>query len=402
MSYISKANNYQPAGDFPLDDKTRRKYLQRPTANAVADPDSYLYDMDAAMRYPGMIVTVEDARTAAEHDAGAAAYTRAFQLNGGLTNDLWKPLEKTTNAGDLTEGTLLDARLSTNIPKKDGTNSWTGNQWFNAFNIGSLIMGLGVTGEPHNRIRVYTDKIGFGGGAAVVDTFIKWVKAGHLLVDHATSILEAKNIWENGKPLADAYVPTPGETIVTTTGILNNQATPSGTIRFTGAAAVSLSGLDGGKDGKDMLLINATAFDLTLMHQNAGSLDGNRLIIQGSDNVYIRPGGACRLRYSSSQSAWQMSDLWGSEYFPTLKGTTTRTMVVTPGGYAQAEENVELNTILLNQTLDMSKADLNTAYPNHVRGQRILCPNLTNGGKVYEKIDDSTHDWISTAISIVV
>jgi hypothetical protein len=192
------------------------------------------------------------------------------------------------------------------------------------------------------------------------------------------------------------------ETVITLTGILNDLEPNTCTLRFTGGAAVSISGISLGVDGKTMLLVNATAYDLTLMHENAGSAAGNRLIIQGADNVYIRPGGAARFRYSASKSAWQMTDLWGSEYFPTLKGATTRTMQVTPTGYAQAEENVELNTYLINQSTDFDKATLNTNYPDYVAGQKIICPNLTNGGKIYEKYDDSTNDWISYPVTVVL
>jgi hypothetical protein len=202
--------------------------------------------------------------------------------------------------------------------------------------------------------------------------------------------------------LLDELVERNNETVNSTTGIINDLATPTGTIRFTGTAAVSVSGLAGGADGRDMLFINETAFDLTLMHQNAGSAAGNRMIIQGGDNVYIRSGGAARFRYSASESAWQMTDLWGSEYFPTLKGATTRTMQVTPTGYAQAEENIELNTVLVNQSADFDKATLNANYPDYVAGQRIMCPNLTNGGKIYEKYDDSTNDWISYPVTVVL
>jgi hypothetical protein len=192
------------------------------------------------------------------------------------------------------------------------------------------------------------------------------------------------------------------ETILSTTGVINDIYTSTGTIRFTGTAAVSVSGVSGGADGRDVLFINETAFDLTLMHQNAGSAAGNRLIIQGSDNVYIRPGGAARFRYSASESAWQMTDLWGSEYFPTLKGATTRTMQVTPTGYAQAEENIDLDVIDLAQTAALTKTDLNTKYPNHLAGQFVWCPNISTGGKGYKKVDGSNNEWVSFDTVLVV
>jgi hypothetical protein len=188
------------------------------------------------------------------------------------------------------------------------------------------------------------------------------------------------------------------ETVISTTGILNDLVPATGTLRFTGGAAVSISGMSSGVDGKTMLIVNATAYDLTLMHENAGSVAGNRLIIQGSDNVYIRPGGAARFRYSASKTAWQMTDLWGSEYFPTMKGVGTRVVEVDPNGYAQPQESVEYKTWLMNQSTALTKAELNSQFPNHTRGLIVVCPLA---GVEYEKLEDTNGDWISRTITNV-
>lgn len=86
---VNKANQYTVAAPGALDGKTERPYLERPAAVTVADPLLYLYDLDLATRKIGMIVTVEDARTAAEQAANVTPYTETFRLEKGLSNAHW-------------------------------------------------------------------------------------------------------------------------------------------------------------------------------------------------------------------------------------------------------------------------------------------------------------------------
>jgi hypothetical protein len=214
-------------------------------------------------------------------------------------------------------------------------------------------------------------------------------------VEQITDIQEYIN-----KGYIDAKIDDNLETIIATSGVLSNLNALSSTVQFTSTSSVSLTGITNVRSGKGMLLINKTPFDLTLMHLNASSTAANQLFIQGEENVNIRPNGAATFRYSTNQSKWMMVSIWGADYFPTLKGERTRTVEVTPTGYAQAVENIELNTWVLNQTVEFSKESLNIAFPTYFKGQRVICPNITTGGMIYEKYDDSTHDWFSYGMNI--
>jgi hypothetical protein len=66
--------------------KTTKRYFERPSTVTEPNGELYLSDMAQDVRIVGLIIAVEDARTKAEHDAGAAPYSLTFQFVGGTTN----------------------------------------------------------------------------------------------------------------------------------------------------------------------------------------------------------------------------------------------------------------------------------------------------------------------------
>lgn len=81
----------------------------------------------------------------------------------------------------------------------------------------------------------------------------------------------------------------------------------AGTFEVSGPTAdFSLGGLSGGTDGRTILLINATTYNMTLLDQSGGSSVGNRFKFDPSlvGNVVVAPFRSQRLSYSSSAGRW--------------------------------------------------------------------------------------------------
>jgi hypothetical protein len=69
-------------------------------------------------------------------------------------------------------------------------------------------------------------------------------------------------------------------------------------------AAFSITGMDGGVDGRTVTLINTTAFDMTLVNESTLSTDVNRILTSNDEDVVVRSRGAVTLQYSPSELRW--------------------------------------------------------------------------------------------------
>ena len=87
-------------------------------------------------------------------------------------------------------------------------------------------------------------------------------------------------------------------------GANNNVALParSGIVRITGPGAIySITGIAGGAVGRQITLVNDTAFALTLEINDAGSSAGNRLLLTGAVDKVIPAYGSVSLNYVTVQ-----------------------------------------------------------------------------------------------------
>jgi hypothetical protein len=80
------------------------------------------------------------------------------------------------------------------------------------------------------------------------------------------------------------------------------------TIRATAsAAALSITGLAGGGDGRIIILHNVGATNsFTLVHQSTSSSAANRFALPGATDVVIPTDGSVTLRYDASSSRWRL------------------------------------------------------------------------------------------------
>lgn len=81
-------------------------------------------------------------------------------------------------------------------------------------------------------------------------------------------------------------------------------------VQITGpTAAFSISGFVGGVDGRPLLVENASGQAMTILHQNAGSTDVNRIITQSGSDEGVN---FANFIYSGAQSRWISTDTFTS------------------------------------------------------------------------------------------
>ena len=76
-------------------------------------------------------------------------------------------------------------------------------------------------------------------------------------------------------------------------------------IRIAGpTAAFTITGISGGVDGKIVMLYNPTSYTMTINHDDAGSLSGNRIYCHNGTFALSGPYGVVKLIYSSADNHW--------------------------------------------------------------------------------------------------
>lgn len=202
------------------------------------------------------------------------------------------------------------------------------------------------------------------------------------------------------KSVFDSTILPKKETIVSTGGALNNIATPTEILRFTNQVTpVIISGLVAPVGFKSVIIFNDTLQSINILHQSVSSSLGNRLSNNNNQDLIIQVKGFAKYVYSDSLTSWVLSDLWASDYFPTMVGSSKRAVSVTTDGYATSDDIVEIKTYLDGQTTNLTTAQLNVLYPDYQKGQEVICQNITTGGVIYQKVDDGTDEWIAMAVT---
>lgn len=81
-------------------------------------------------------------------------------------------------------------------------------------------------------------------------------------------------------------------------------------------------------------------------------------------------------------------------------GLTTDSLIVkTSGGWLARIAPIAQNYIVNTATVGLSKATLNSTYPNVAVGYLVLCPSITLGGAVYIKATESGSSDVWQTIS---
>ncbi len=87
-------------------------------------------------------------------------------------------------------------------------------------------------------------------------------------------------------------------------------------LRINALANVSITGISGGKKGRFLEIINASAFKITLPHESVSSAAANRFATVGSESIVLFPTARVRAYYDSTNSRWQIPDRpsWNGTY----------------------------------------------------------------------------------------
>jgi len=100
---------------------------------------------------------------------------------------------------------------------------------------------------------------------------------------------------------------TPKGTDFNTTGTQNNVDLGVGSlIRFTGSADATFTGLSGGVDGRQIHLMNSSAYILTINNQDTNSTAANRFINPTGSAIVIKPNTTAMIQYDGGASRWRI------------------------------------------------------------------------------------------------
>ncbi len=156
-----------------------------------------------------------------------------------------------------------------------------------------------ITGDVEGRFIILGDgKQEWGPGNVVRDTNLYRFAAGVLKTDDDLHVGGALT------PLSD--IVTAERTIALAIGANNNVATgtvPVQRLSVAGGAA-DISGFVDGVAGRLLVVYNVVTLDITLQHQNGGSVAANRIMCPGNVNLLLDPSDSAMLRYDDTLSRW--------------------------------------------------------------------------------------------------
>lgn len=181
------------------------------------------------------------------------------------------------------------------------------------------------------------------------------------------------------------------EQVIPSGGNYNDLVLTGNILNFTNENAQAIiTGLDSSIYKKVTLINKSTQFVNRLNDEDTNSLPENRINMPAGMTVF-NVEGATTLIYIDSIQRWQVVGLFASKMFPEFRNVLAQSVpVVNPGGESEAKEIIQYEVFRDAQTTEMSKADLNTAYPEAFRGFQVICKEIN---KIYKKVDDNTDDW---------
>ncbi len=214
---------------------------------------------------------------------GATALALDTSGNANLTGDL------TVTGGDIVTPAATALNITTGttgiLTLDSGT---TGAINIGASSVAKIITIGNTTGATAVNIDAGSGGINFDGNTTFTDgnSFTSGSGAFHVVGDYAT----------------------PKGTDYTTTGVQNNVNIGTGSlIRYTGAGTATFTGITGGTDGRQVRIMNASAYTLSFTNEDSGSTAANRILTSAVGGTLNIPAGISpTFQYDSGASRWRL------------------------------------------------------------------------------------------------
>lgn len=181
---------------------------------------------------------------------------------------------------------------------------------------------------------------------------------------------------------------TPKGTDYTTSGVQNNVNVGTGSlIRYTGAGSATFTGLTGGTDGRQIRLVNASAYIISFTNEDSGSLAANRILTTAIEGTLTVPvGSSVTFQYDSSSARWRLTDLPASSgsisHFAVIQGGNAFGVAANIGTTDAFALNLKTNNVTAI-AIDTS-SNVNFTGDITVTGSDVVSPastalNITTG-----------------------
>jgi hypothetical protein len=184
-------------------------------------------------------------------------------------------------------------------------------------------------------------------------------------------------------------LPQRAEMIIDSGGNYNNLELTGNILHFTNTNAQAIiTGFDSSVY-KTIYIVNKSDFVNQVNRLDSNSSPANQ-VDTPSDMAVIGIEGAARFDYIDSIQKWQLTTLFATKLMPEHRAIQEAgVVVVNPGGASETKEMIELETFRDAQATVMTKAELNTAYPNAVKGFEVICNQINI---IYKKTE-SIGEW---------
>ena len=184
-------------------------------------------------------------------------------------------------------------------------------------------------------------------------------------------------------------LPQRAEMIIDSGGNYNNLELTGNIVHFTNTNAQAIiTGIQPTKY-KTVYFVNKSGFVNQVNRLDSNSSAENQIDTPSNMSV-IGIEGAARFDYIDSIQKWQLTTLFATKLMPEHREIQEAgVVVVNPGGASETKGMIELETFRDAQSTTMSKAELNTAYPDAVKGFEVICNQINT---IYKKTED-TGEW---------
>jgi hypothetical protein len=182
------------------------------------------------------------------------------------------------------------------------------------------------------------------------------------------------------------------EQIVDSGGNYNNLELTGNVIQFTNTNAQAIVNGFSFNAYKRITLINNSDFDVRLNAEDINSDENKRIKLPtGLTNMGIQ--GTTELVYVDSIERWQIVDSFASKYRPEHRGLDEfEVEVVGPQAVSETREIIELIVFRDAQSTDMTRTQLDAAYPDAERGFHVVC-NQISKTYILDDINTNPRGW---------